>query len=362
MIHNMTQPKLFVRGKKLWIRFSLDGKVVKKPLHLDDSKTNVKIANLQIIPQLILKINSGEFFENEKDKIPTVDAYTEISFSAHECERKPTTTVDYKNIYRKHIKPTFGHVKLDEIKVSEVNTWKNALFTGGLSSRRVNSIKKVFGTIIEDAVLDEIITSNPVRKSKPLPPHVEKDIYPFSMEEIRQILEVAKGQDKNLIATLFMTGIRTGELIALKWKNIDFEKRTIEIDATIGRGIEGTPKTKSSIRTIPILDSLYEYIVDQYRLTGDKNSYVFLNPNGTHFFDSKNLRDGLWKKVLKKADVKYRTIYQTRHTFCSLNLQNGADLIWVSKVMGHKNPKITLEKYSKFVPSDSKISTVFDEL
>ncbi|WP_373072113.1 tyrosine-type recombinase/integrase [Sulfurimonas sp.] len=362
MIHNMTQPKLFTRGNKLWIRFSFNGKVIKRPLHLDNSKTNVKIANLQIIPQLILKVTSGEFFENEKAKIPTVDEYAEISFTAHEAERKPTTTVDYRNIYRKHIQPYFGNVTLDKIKASEVSVWKNKLYKNGLSSRRVNAIKKVFGTIVQDAVDDEVVLSNPVRKSKALPPHIEKSIIPFSLDEVGKILEAAEGQDKNLIATLFMTGVRTGELIALKWENVDLDNRTIDIVATIGRGLEGLPKTKSSVRTIPILDSLYDYLVDQYAITGQKKSYVFLNPNDSHFFDSKNLRNGLWKKVLKKADIKYRTIYQTRHTFCSLHLQDGSNLAWVSKVMGHKNSKITLEKYSKFVPSDSKISTVFDKL
>jgi integrase len=80
------------------------------------------------------------------------------------------------------------------------------------------------------------------------------------------------------------------------------------------------------------------------------------------FYDSKNIRDGLWKKVLKKAYVKYRTIYQTRHTFCSINLQNGEDLIWVSRILGHKNPRITLEKYSKYIPTNSNKGTIFDNL
>lgn len=362
-MHKMTQPKLFTRGKTLWVRFSLDGEIIRKSLNIQDNKVNRNLANTQIIPLLILKVNTGEFFENDKSKIPTVDEYSIVSFDNHRCERKQTTTTDYQNIYKKHIKPSFGNKRLNKIKVSDINVWKNKLYLElGLSSKRVNDIKKVLGTIIEDAVRDEIIPSNPVRKSRLLPPHQQKEVEPFSLDEINLILHSAIGQDENLIATLFMTDIRTGELIGLKWSDIDFDKREISIRRTIGRGIENTPKTISSNRTIPILNPLFAYLENQFKITGDKNSYVYLNINGNHFFDSKNIRDGLWKKVLKKAKVIYRIIYQTRHTFCSINLQNGEDLIWVSRILGHKNPRITLEKYSKYIPTNSRKGTIFDKL
>jgi len=210
--------------------------------------------------------------------------------------------------------------------------------------------------------MDEIIASNPVRKSRPLPKHEQKDIEPFTLNEISLILSSSVGQDRNLIATLFFTGMRTGELIGLSWGDIDFDMKTISIRQTIGRGIIGSPKTMSSKRVIPILAPLYQYLLDQYEITGKKNSYVFLNPNGTHFFDSKNIRGGLWKRVLKNAEVKYRTVYHTRHTFASINLSNGEDIMWVSKMLGHKNPKITLERYAKFIPTNYNRETVFDTL
>lgn len=359
---NMTQPSLYSRGNKLWIRFSFNGKAVRKSLNIFNSKENIKLAQLQIIPQMILKIHSGEFFKND-NRIPTVDEYSKISFENHKHERKVTTRQCYTYIYNLHIKPHFGHKKLNEVKVSDINIWKNSLYAElGLSSRRVNDIKKVFGTILEDAFKDEVISSNPVSKSKSLPVHHEKEVKPFSIVEIQKLIDTAKGQDKNLIATLFMTGMRTGELIGLKWSDIDLKKKEIKINRTIGRGIEGTPKTISSYRIIPIFKSLYPFLENQFELTGEKKSYVFLNSEGNHFFDSKNIRAGLWKKVLDEANVEYRTIYHTRHTFCSINLQNGEDIIWISKIMGHKNPRITLEKYSKYIPSLNTKETVFDKL
>ena len=101
---------------------------------------------------------------------------------------------------------------------------------------------------------------------------------------------------------------------------------------------------------------------NQYEITGDKATYVFLNQINNHYFDSSKLRDRMWKQVLEKAGVRYRTIYHTRHTFCSLNLQAGEDILWISKTMGHSTPKTTLEKYSKFVPRKTKKSSIFDIL
>ena len=358
---NMTQPKLYTRGNKLWINFSLEGRYVRKSLNLEDNKANRKLVMTQIIPQLILKVHSGEFFE--KTIVPTLNEYSKVSFESHKHERKITTNTDYQNIYNKHIKPNFGNRNIDRIKVSEINIWKNRLYNDlKLSSRRVNDIKKIFGTILEDAVRDEIIDSNPISKSRPLPIHQEKEIKPFSLEEMQKILDSAEGQDKNIIATLFMTGIRTGELIGLKWIDIDFEKNEIKINRTIGRGNEGTPKTFSSYRVISIFNPLLPYLKNQYELTAKDESYVFLNDEGKHYFDAKNIRSGLWTKVLKKANVEFRTVYYTRHTFCSINLQNGEDVIWISKILGHKNPRVTLEKYSKHIPSIGNKCTIFEKL
>lgn len=356
----MTQPKISSRDKKLYVSFSLDGKQIRKSLKLDDTRANRALVQNQIIPQLTLKVHSGEFFKNSN--VPTVDEYSRISFENHKYDRKAETTKDYINMYNKHIKPYFGKKQLDSIKVSEINKWKNNLYGNGkkLSTKRVNEIKKVFGTILQDAVEDEIIVSNPVRKSKSLPKHTRKEKDPFTLNEVKQILEASEGQVHNMFSLLFFSGMRTGEMIGLKWSDIDFEKKTITIQRTIGRGIIGKPKTESSIRTIPIIAPLEKPLLDQFKLTGNQKSFVFLNNENTHYFDSSKIRDRTWKNTLKEAGVRYRTIYNTRHTFVSLNLSSGKNILWVSQMIGHKNANITLEHYSKYIPVVNNESTIFD--
>lgn len=356
----MTEPKLHARGGKLYASFTLNGKRIRKSLLLDDTARNRKLVHTKIFPQMKLDIHSGVFFNKTT---PTVDEYAKTSFENHKLERRKTTTHDYINIYKLHIQPYFGKHLLSEVKVAEINAWKNLLYEKyRLSSKRVNEIKKIFSTILSDAVKDEIVDNNPISKSRPLPIHQKKEIEPFSIEEITSILNSCHGQEKNIISLLFFTGIRTGECIGLKWSDIDFENRTIHIRRTIGRGVEGPPKTKSSIRFIDITDKIMVVLKNQYIITGKYNSYVFLNRKGNHYFDSSKLRDHMWKRILKKAKVRYRTIYHTRHTFCSLNLQAGEDILWISKTLGHSTPKTTLEKYSKYIPRKEKKTSIFDVL
>jgi len=356
----MTEPKLLSRDGKLHYSFTFNGKRIRKSLNLNDTVKNRNLVNNKIFPQLKSDVHSGVFFNKS---IPTVDEYSKISFDNHKLERRELTTHDYINTYNRHIKPYFGDMKLSEIKIAHINVWKNALYDRvKLSSKRINDIKKVFSTILTDAVQDEIINSNPITKSKPLPVHQAKEIEPFSLDEISTILNHCEGQDRNIISLLFFSGVRTGECIGLKWSDISFENRTIYIQRTIGRGRVGPPKTKSSIRLIDITNKLLEVLKNQYEITGNKNTYVFLNQIGNNYFDSSKLRDKMWIRTLEKANVRYRTIYQTRHTFCSLNLQAGEDILWISKIMGHSTPKTTLEKYSKFIPRKAKKSSVFDDL
>lgn len=356
----MTEPKLLVRDGKLHYSFTLNGKRIRKSLNLNDTIKNRNLVNNKIFPQLKSDIHSGVFFNKA---IPTVDEYSKVSFENHKFDRRKATISNYSSMLRNHIIPYFGSRKLNEISVTDVNNWKNSLYIEKkLSSKAVNDIKNLLGSIFNDAVNDEIIIDNPIRKSKPLPQHYVKEIFPFSFQEISSILNSCNGQNKNIISALFFLGIRTGECIGLKWIDVDFKKRTIHIRRSIRKGVEGIPKTKSSIRIIDMTDKVISCFENQYKLTGEKNTYVFLNKIDNPYYDSNKLRDKMWKDTLEKAKVPYRTIYQTRHTFCSLNLQEGEDVLWISKVMGHSSPRTTLEKYSKFVPRKAKKTSIFDIL
>jgi len=338
----------------IWVRFSHNGKNYRKSLQLENTKANMRFAKNVMLPQMQLKLYNGEFFEKP---IPTINEYAKISFELHQATRKQTTQNDYRIAYEKHIKPYLGTMKLNSIKPSDIALWQNKVLES-VSPRRLKNIRAVLSTIFQDAMRDELIDKNPLPLVK-LPKAEKVEIYPFSIDEINEILESAKGQFRNFYALGFFTGMRSGEMIGLRWEDIDFNKQEIYVRRAIKMGEISTPKTQNSIRHIDIIDTLMPYLRNQYRLTGLKSSYVFLNDQGEHFYDIKRIRNTHWKRVLKLCDLEYRPIYHMRHTFATIMLENGEDILWVSNMLGHTDATMTLSRYARYIKRKDKKRATF---
>ena len=339
----------------IWLDFyDKNGKRQRKSLKLENSKDNWEKAEL-IRANLLLQKKNGEIIEKQK---PTLDEYAKKSFDMHRGNRSKTTQYGYEVAYYKRISSELGHRKIDTIKPSDVKLLQSGLIELGLSPRRVKNIRGVLNGILNDALTDELIEKNPVSSTKVVKLD-DPEIFPFTMSEISMILDNSEGQFRNFFALGFLTGMRSGEMIGLKWNDIDFFKSEISIVRTRSMGTERKPKTKSSIRTLDILESLKAFLIHQYELTGKYDSYVFLNSNNEPFYDIKRIRDNAWKKTLEKCKLEYRPIYQTRHTFATMMLENGEDILWVSHTMGHKNSSITLEVYARYIKSKDKHRATF---
>ncbi|MEA2091293.1 MAG: tyrosine-type recombinase/integrase [Campylobacterota bacterium] len=335
--------------ESLWIRFTHQGKLHRKPLGLPNTKANMKLAQNEILPSMQVKLLNGALFEKS---IPTVDEAINISFSLQSGNRSKAVQYDYVLKYNKHIKDVFGDIRIDKIKSNDITLWQNSLRDDkGLAVKTVKQIRGLLYTMFEDMIIEEIIDKNPVKLARKLTDRREiiEDIYPFSKEEIEKILTVDDLEDKNMFAFLFFTGVRGGEALALKWKEVDFRSGTIHINLNVRKGEFGSPKW-GSIRTVPIIDALLPYLKSQFELTGDKNSFVFLNTQNENYWDISKIRESKWKKNLLRVGVKYRPIHKTRSTFISTLISNGEDVNYVSKIVGHKTVRMTLEKYSKYIP------------
>jgi len=235
--------------------------------------------------------------------------------------------------------------------------WQNQVLET-VSPRRLKMVRAVLSTIIQDAMRDEIITRNPLPLVK-LPRSEKVDISPFSLDEIFKILNTATSQYKNFFALGFFSGMRSGEMIGLKWSDIDFKRKEISIKRAIKMGVISTPKTIGSTRTIDIIESLLPYLEEQFKITGEYNSYVFLNEQKEHFYDIKRVRNTHWKKILISCSFEYRPIYHMRHTFATIMLENGEDILWVSNMLGHTNSTMTLSRYARYIKRDGKQRATF---
>ncbi|RXJ93742.1 hypothetical protein CRV00_09785 [Malaciobacter molluscorum] len=358
--------KLYVKKSKtkkgvketIWVDFTHNGQRYRKPLRLDYTPSNWKFAEKKLLPTLNYKISSGEFFKNKKKNIPTVDEFIEKSFELRKGNRCSSTIYAHRKNYIKYIQPIFGEKALNEISGQDITIWQNNLQEKEhLAKATILKIRSCINSMFEDAIEAQIIDNNPVSKAKKLneteKPKVERiRLTPFKPLEINKILSVSEGQNKNMIATFFFTGLRASELIGLKWESIDFEKMTISIKEQIVNGNHKTIlKTTKSRRIVPIVKTLLPFLENQFKITGKSDSNVFLTERtNKHFHSAGKIREQIWVPTLKKANVSYRNLHQTRGTFISTLIANGEDITYVSKIAGHENVKVTLEKYSEYIP------------
>ena len=142
--------------------------------------------------------------------------------------------------------------------------------------------------------------------------------------------------------------MRPSELIALKWRHVDFATRTISVREGRVCGVDGSLKTTSSNRDVDMLPPLAEVLRRHREASGGGYGYVFTGLGGTPL-DVANLRNRMWYPALRKAGLRRRTMYQTRHTFASLMLSHGEDPLWIARMLGHATMEMIFHHYGKFI-------------
>ncbi len=346
--------KLINRKGKLWITFYHQSKRYRRSLKLDDTKANRKLAENKLIPEIIHQLNQDEFLQNNNvKKVPTVDEFMQISFEMHEVYRRSLSQKNHKYIYERHIKPKFGNRKIDEIKPSEIATWQAKLLRT-LSTKSLFMIRAVFNVMFNDALADEIITRNPLKLVKKPKNVAVNEILPFNQEELFTILEQIQERMRAVFAIGFFTGMRTGEILVLKWSDIDFENKIIKVRRAKRQNTESLPKTKSSIRDVDILDVLLPYLQNHLKYKIDESEYLFNSWHRKPFTDFACIAKTYWRPAFEKVNIEYRNPYQMRHTFASMMISNGEDILWVSKMLGHTTSAMTLTMYARYVENKDK--------
>lgn len=307
-----------------------------------------KSTKLKYSKQNIKKFQSyyedEEFFHNFniRTTVPTILHFCIEVLNEKEKDLKRNSYRSYSALYSSRIEPYFKNILVTEFKPIDVYNWFNTF----KDSSTLNSCYTIVKSAFEKAIINGYITSTPFIIKRPKLKS-KYQINPFSYDEANLIINQAPANLKNLVAVAFYTGMRTGEVLGLKWSKVHFESFSITIDNQITLGKEDTPKTFASFRVIDMIPQCEFYLKEQFKITS-KSEFVFLNGQNT-FFSSTSVLQYSWKELLKKLDLKYRSIYQTRHTFASNMISNGENTLWVSQMLGHKTLNTTLLKYSKYI-------------
>lgn len=331
-------------SRYIWVTFSHKNKRYRRKTSYVASKKNLTIVEKEFIPVLLHKLKNGEIILEEVNK-KSFSYYSDL-FIKSKRGLKPNTLKEY-NRYLKFWGLFFKDRNINEIKASEI---KEAIFTKNIKTQGMKDYLCILKGVFEEAFIDDEIKSNPVDKIK-LPRSKRKEILPFTKEEVNLLLSNAQGFFKCYLAVGFYTGIRTGELLALKWQNIDFKNKRIYINATVGNYAEQETKTGTSTRYVPLFNVLEGYLLEQKKKTG-LNTYVFCTKSGGHY-GSSNLDKYFWKPLLKRIGVPHRRMYETRHTFCTNMLESQKfSLNQIASWLGHANIQTLINRYNKYIPSE----------
>ncbi|WP_042132639.1 MULTISPECIES: Arm DNA-binding domain-containing protein [Pseudomonas] len=260
----------------------------------------------------------------------------------------------YRKIIEQRLIPALGPVIVVDLKRKTIRDWLN---THEVSNKTLSNIQSCLRSALNDAVDEELIDINPLsgwnyaRKGKVK----DDDVDPFSTDEQRAIAAALTGQAQNLVQFAFWTGMRTSELVALDWGDIDWLRGEAHISRAMTQAAKGkaeVTKTVSGKRSIKLLGPALEALEAQKKFTFLAGVEVFQNPRtGERWAGDGPIRKTMWAHALQRAAVRYRRPYQTRHTYASMMLSAGEHPMWVAQQMGHSDWTMIARVYGRWMPN-----------
>jgi integrase len=283
----------------------------------------------------------------------------------------PSTFARYLGIVKHHWTPTIGAIRLLDLRPAHIQAAQAAALAsgradgaqGGLSRRTVLHHHRLLHEALKHAVELQLMASNPADAVRPPRPE-RHEVRALDGNEVTTLLEAARATPLFAFLTMAVTtGARLGELLALRWEDLNLDARTMHITRTVGRipgrGLTfGPPKTHRSRRTIALSSSAVAALgyhrhaqVEQHLKLGPAygdQGLVFASPTG-HVWDCSNLRRG-FERLLQEVGIKRIRIHDLRHTAATLMLLEGQPAKVVAEMLGHATVALTLDTYSHILP------------
>ena len=293
--------------------------------------------------QVRQELLAGTYGKKEvKEKvIPTLGAFADEFVETYAVtNNKPSEVAAKRSALRKHLVPMFGKRKLDEIKVRQVEQFKSAKLKEGLAPKTVNNFLSVLHRLLVVAREWDLISEVPAIKWLKVPTP-EFDFLDF--EEAERLVRGADGEWGAMITLALKTGMRMGELRALRWDDVDLVAGKLVVRKSAWKQIVGTPKNGRT-RELPLSQKALQVMKAHRHMRGDQ---VFCNPDGS-MYTKEQCKHPLWR-ACKRAGLRRIGWHVLRHTFASHLVMRGAPVKAVQELMGHSTMEMTM-RYSHLSP------------
>ena len=287
-----------------------------------------------------------------------VDAWYEYWIEVKRQTVRPNTVRNYEERYKHNIQKVIGNKLLKDVKPLHCQKILTDMAEQGYKTATIYQARIAIYNMFEFAKENDIILSNPCKKSVKADmgkPSEKKEALTIDIQ--RKFLEAVKGYSyENQYRFILQTGLRTGELIGLRWDDIDFKEKTMKIERSmeyrykVGEWRVGPPKSKSGYRTVPLTDEAIRILQDQRAKNSrlkiipiEWKDTVFLCKNGTPVKNS-TYDTGLFK-YCDRAGIPRFSMHVLRHTFATRCIEAGMKPKTLQKILGHSNIGITMNLY-----------------
>lgn len=368
---------LEIRGKsmRIWMKPISNEPPIKETLDWPFTPENVekakKLAELIKLEIDLDQFNLAKHFPNSKHlKKNQMSYYISQYREMIRWDVAPSTYDGYCSQIKKHIFPRWSKVHPKDIDTALVKKWVNQL-KETLAPKTVREVVTRLAAIHDLWRQENKISYNPFETIviKQLD-NLEPD--PFTKTEIAMILGIVASSDiQNLLPCVFWTGLSISEQISIAWEDIDLEKGTIQVNRNHVKGFHKVTKNRRRKREIKLLQPAIKALRRQYAITGNRYSqtvnvlqrdnqtykqerlhFVWINKEYDRPFNYYELRY-IWRRHLKKANVRYRGINQGRHTFASQLLSSGqVPPEWIADQLGHSDTSMIYKHYGKLIAED----------
>ena len=291
----------------------------------------------------------------------TVGEWMEVWFEDYaRIKVRPSSHQTYRGYIDNHIQPNIGDIPLEKLTALDLQkSYKKLLTKGridrleakgqpkGLSAKTVRNIHQILSSALKLAQEQRIILTNPAEGCA-LPKVEHREMKTLPVEQLQSFLREAR--ESGLFELYYLelaTGLRRGELLGLKWEDIDLQKGDLRVKRQVsrinGEVMEAPLKTKNAYRTLPLAEDTIDVLKEQREKVGS-SPWVFPSPNGGPISPDSVLH--MLHRVLKRAGLPRVRFHDLRHTFATLALQNGVDVKTVSGMLGHFSAGFTLDTYA----------------
>lgn len=355
------------QGETINITFTYKGVKCREPLsNLEVNGKNLKYAE-RTLGEIHNKIERGTFVYAEyfprsaRLKIfgnaaagKTVKMYLDEYIGICETRKlSPSTIGGYKKC--RSALAALHSFPASELTPAAMKAWIQSRTT---TLKTIRNQLSFLRSALDEAVTDGLLQINPVSlvtasryQSDKASTDSNYIVDPLSPVEVDALLSAAGNKQwENLFMFAIQTGLRSSELCSLRWRDIDFIGKTAHVQSASVVGIIKGTKTKAGTRKVELNDPAMAVLASQKSFTFMKDATIFEDPKTNKPWASADaIRKKAWVTTLRKAGIRYRNPYQTRHTYATRHISQGANLFWLAGQMGHKGPEMLFRHYGSYL-------------